>query len=67
MADRPVREYLVSDTTALFGPDCSIRFCTGAPADSVVTFHVDGRTVRALLTRDHLHRGCFSAALLPAR
>ncbi|QFG13334.1 hypothetical protein SEA_GILGAMESH_142 [Streptomyces phage Gilgamesh] len=50
MAARPVRTYLVTNPSVLFGSGRRIEFRSAAPAGSVVSLEVDGRPVRALLT-----------------
>ncbi|MCG8971817.1 hypothetical protein [Streptomyces sp. CL12-4] len=50
MAVRPVRTYIVTNASAIFGPGRRIEFRSSAPAGSVVPLNVDGRRVRALLT-----------------
>lgn len=49
MADS-VSTYLMTNSSALFGPGRRIKFRSSAGPDTVVPLKVDGRSVRALLT-----------------
>ena len=49
MAD-VVRTYMVTNSSALFGPGRRIKFRSSAAPGTIVPLDVDGRPVRALLT-----------------
>ncbi|MGW2550053.1 hypothetical protein [Streptomyces sp. NPDC001635] len=63
MAATPVRRYLITNPSALFGGGTVIPFSHAAPVGSVVALRVDGRPVRVLLTDTPLAGGVFGAEL----
>ena len=63
MAVSPVRAYLVTNPTALFGPGRVICFSSSAPAGSIVPLKVDSGLVHVFLTDTPLSSGLLGAEL----